>query len=195
MATATLSKPTNVKDTLADIEAAVEKIKNDQPQQFPEAASIGDAVRQGDIYIQLVDPKDVAALEGLYTRVPDEQLANHLQLAPGNTKGSRHIIQHAEGLSMWLPARTDEEILKFVYAQHKEPITKGERLNRWTAKFLEERENIGEAMALAGPIFKCDTPNAVTHPEHGDWLLPAGFYRVIFQRTVDEQERIRRVLD
>ena len=48
---------------------------------------------------------------------------------------------------------------------------------------------------LAGPIMRLSKPNTVTHPEHGDWQLPCGTYRVVFQRTIDETARIQRVLD
>jgi hypothetical protein len=192
MTTATL-KSNTVSNTLADIAAAVEKIKNDGLQNFPEAASIGDAVRQGDVYIQLMDEADIEALKLFYKQVPAEELENHLQLAPGNTKGSRHILQSAAGLEMWLPVDSDEAILTAIYK------SKGEKMpansNRWSHPYRKESDALESALALAGPLFKCSTPNIVAHPEHGDWALPKGTYRVIFQRTVDESQRIRRVLD
>jgi len=191
MTTATFAN--NVQQTLADIADAVEKIKNDQMQHFPEAASIGDAVRQGDIYIQLIDERDLYSLVMLYAHVPAEELGNRLQLAPGNTKGSRHIIQNTAGLTMWLPVLTDEAVLEYAYHLNNVPVP--ENVNVWTGPFKDTRDNIELALNLAGPIFKCATPNVVAHPEHGDWYLPVGVYRVIFQRTVDENARIRRVLD
>lgn len=183
----------NVQQTLVDIADAVEKIKNDQLQHFPEAASIGDAVRQGDIYIQLIDAHDLETLGALYAPVNNAELSNHLQLAPGNTKGSRHIIQSSDGLMMWLPTLTDDAVLQYVYKQHCVAVP--ENVHRFNAPYRDERDNIEMALSLAGPIFKCTTPNVVAHPEHGDWYLPTGVYRVIFQRTVDEDARIRRVLD
>jgi hypothetical protein len=192
MSTATIARSA-VRQTLDDINAAVEKIKNDQPQHFPLAASIGDAVRQGDLYIQLIDETDLADLSALYARVPDDQLANNLQLAPGNTKGSRHVIASTEGLTMWQPIKTDEAVMRHVY-RHK-GVKLPKNLKNFRAEYWSERDQIEAALALAGPIFKCATPNVVEHPEHGNWNLPAATYRVIFQRTVDEQERITRVLD
>lgn len=195
MTTATLSRTLTVSATLNDIHEAVEKIKNDQMQHFPEAASIGDAVRQGDVYIQLIDDASLGALHGFYVPVAPEALENHLQLAPGNTKGSRHILQSADGLEMWLPVDNDEAILKAIYAKNNTPWPKNTPVNRFQTPFRETLEKVEAALALAGPIFKCSKPAVVAHPEHGDWALPPGTYRVIFQRTVDESQRIRRVLD
>jgi hypothetical protein len=191
MTTATHTQ--NIQQTLVDIADAVEKIKNDQMQHFPEAASIGDAVRQGDIYIQLIDERDIAKLDGLYSPVAETELGNHLQLAPGNTKGSRHIIQNAAGLTMWLPNLTDAAVVEYMCKRHGEQVP--ENTHRFNRPHREECDNVETALAFAGPIFKCATPNVVAHPEHGDWYLPIGVYRVIFQRTVDEDARIRRVLD
>lgn len=193
MSTATLAS-SPVKQTLADISAAVERIKNDQPQHFPEAASIGDAVRQGDIYIQLIDPASVETFGGLFTPVPEDQLASNLQLAPGNTKGSRHVIASTDGLSMWQPIKTDEAVLRYVCAKHGTKLPKNLAGARISEHWHERRE-IEASLMLAGPIFKCAKPNVVEHPEHGNWNLPVGTYRVIFQRTVDDQARIARVLD
>lgn len=197
MTTATLSRSSTptVTRTLADIHEAVEKIKNDQMQHFPEAASLGDAVRQGDVYIQLIDESTLEALQGFYEPVAAEDLENHLQLAPGNTKGSRHILQSADGLEMWLPVDNDEAILKAVYARRGEKWPKDNIVNRYATPHREEFESIEAALALAGPVFRCSKPAVVAHPEHGDWALPPGTYRVIFQRTVDESQRIHRVLD
>lgn len=65
-----------------EIKNAVESIKNDEAQCFPEAASTGDYWRQGDIYITKLrhDSLDVNVSK-----------AHPNQLAPGNTQGSRHV--------------------------------------------------------------------------------------------------------
>lgn len=193
MATATLEKKTSITQTLSDIAEAVERIKNDAPQQFPEAASIGDAVRQGDIYIQLISESDLDTMKYLYNRVDTPVL----QLAPGNTKGSRHVLESADGVEMYLPADTDEAVMRYVFAKHGEKLP-AKRTNGqfgWSGQYFDERKEVEAALTLAGPIVRLTKPNAVTHPEHGDWKLPCGTYRIVFQRTVDEQERIRRVLD
>ena len=191
MTTATKTKNTyNVSRTLADIAAAVEAIKNDGLQHFPEAASVGDAVRQGDVYIQLINEADIAAAGPLFRKMAEPRL----QLAPGDTKGSRHILASAEGVEMWEPTLTDESTLKYVFAKHNTPLPKNYR-KTYVPEFRDERRELEVALNLAGPIMRLSAPNTVTHPEHGDWQLPCGTYRVIFQRTVDEEQRVRRVLD
>lgn len=189
MATATKNTVT-VSKTLSDIAAAVEAIKNDGLQHFPEAASIGDAVRQGDVYIQLIDEADIAAAGPLFHKLSEPVL----QLAPGNTKGSRHCLASAEGVEMWAPTLTDEAALKYVFAKNGAKLPKNYQ-RTFIGEYREERNEVEDAISLAGPIFKLSQPNTLVHPEHGDWSLPSGTYRVIFQRTVDEEQRIRRVLD
>ncbi len=51
---------------------------------------IGQVVRQGDIYIERV-----AAIEGKGKAVKSRQLA------PGTTKGSRHIVAESEAVTLW----------------------------------------------------------------------------------------------
>ena len=189
MATATKTNVT-VSKTLSDIAEAVEAIKNDGLQNFPEAASIGDAVRQGDVYIQLIADADLEAAGALFSKL-DQPV---LQLAPGNTKGSRHCLASADGVEMWNPTRTDEAVVKYVFAKNNTPLPKNYQ-RTFIREYTEERREIEAAISLAGPIFKLSKANTLQHPEHGDWALPPGTYRVIFQRTVDEAQRVRRVLD
>lgn len=191
MSTATLSnKKTFITKTLSDIAEAAERVQNDGLQQFSAAASPGDAVRQGDVVIQYLGSDDVQIPAHIYARV-DQPV---LQLAPGNTKGSRHCLASAEGVEMWLPVQTDEAVARHVYAKHNDKLPRGE-VRTWQLEYREERRALEEAMMLAGPIFKLSQTNVVAHPEHGDWALPCGTYRVIFQRTLDEMARIQRVLD
>jgi hypothetical protein len=193
MATATLSKKktTAITKTLSDIARAVEAVKNDGLQIFSDAASVGDAVRQGDVVIQFLGSDDVQIPAHIYARV-DQPV---LQLAPGNTKGSRHCLASADGVEMWLPVQTDEAVAKHVYAKHGVKMPRSGQIMSWRLDYSEERAALEEAVLMAGPIFKLSQPNTVVHPEHGDWQLPCGTYRVIFQRTLDEAQRIQRVLD
>ncbi len=46
-----------------------------------------------------------------------------------------------------------------------------------------------------GPILKLEVERTVTHPEHGDWILPPGIYGIRYQRTMDAMERAQRVAD
>lgn len=75
-------------------EAAIERIKK-SARSMPEVRvipdmKIGQVVRQGDIYIERV-----AAIEGKGKAIKSRQLA------PGTTKGSRHIVSESEGVTIW----------------------------------------------------------------------------------------------
>ena len=212
MTTATLERHTTatphaqkVKTAINAAQAAVERIKNDAPQNFPEAASIGDAVRQGDIYIQLIN--NVTAAPMLYVRTL--QPVFPLQLAEGNSKGSRHCLAHGNGVTVYEPISAgSEEFMAALAAQH--PTVAGtprrelagkiqqiERHNRNTPK-ENDHVTIAEAtrlVAFAGPILVLTKPNTITHPEHGDWVLPAGSYRITYQRTVARDNTAQRVID
>lgn len=71
-------------DEVGIVVSAAEAIKSDRLQSFPDAASVGDSVRQGDVYITLLAgvPSGCALVDK-----PSSQLA------PGNTQGSRHCIK------------------------------------------------------------------------------------------------------
>lgn len=82
----------SVDKTIGDIQKTAERIKNDDPQRFPEAASPGDSFRQGDLYITLLE------------RVPDNckpMGKSRAQLAEGETQGSRHCLDSLEGVRMY----------------------------------------------------------------------------------------------
>jgi hypothetical protein len=198
-----------VPDTVRLVEEAVERIKNDGDQTFPSAASIGDAVRQGDIYIQLID--DFEGVPALYKKL--ENVPYPLQLAPGNTKGSRHMLEESAGAEVFVvdlevdqSNSTDDDVL-FTEESQRAFATKVDELaqaitnesqeerNRWQSRTRRAGALIADAIDFSGPIMKLKNSATVSHPEHGNWVLPAGTYRVTFQRTVDSTARIRRVLD
>ena len=194
---------------------AVEKIKNDMPQKFPEAASIGDAVRQGDVYIQLIEP--VTAAPEFY--VEQKKVSYPVQLAPGNTKGSRHLLEESPGAVVYVNEiqaaffdaeafvaddRDGRMALWELRAKYRTKINEiatriaGEddtAANKWNSKTQDIRMELTDVLSLTGPIFVLKNPGVVSHPEHGDWHLPAGCYRVVFQRTVDNAQNVSRVLD
>jgi hypothetical protein len=187
---------------LREAQATVESIKNDAPQYFPEAASIGDAVRQGDIYIQLIEP--VTKTPFLYRNASP---TFPMQLADGNTKGSRHCLAHGNGVTVYAPVDVNSlEMLSDVAAQFgiktsdvdwTTKLRNAEWEERRTASPQKNTHTLGAAQMLtfAGPIFNLTETNTVTHPEHGDWILPPGSYRVTYQRTVARDNTVTRVLD
>lgn len=74
----------SIAQVLTEVQEHAESIKTDELQHFPEAASHCDYHRQGDVYVIKLDS------------VPDgfEECQVERQLAPGNTRGSRHILSH-----------------------------------------------------------------------------------------------------
>ena len=127
------------------VRESAEVIRNGDTKYFPEAASVGDNARQGDIYIELLEgvPKDAKPIE-----------KPSAKLAPGDTQGSRHILDSMVGVTLY-----------------------------------ERRD----ASVLEGPIMNLTETRTVTHPEHGDWVLPPGTYGVTYQRAYAED--LRRQMD
>lgn len=190
-------------DAVQKVSESVEKIKNDGVQKFPIAANIGDAVRQGDIYIQLIDPLDSAPL--FYTRITTPSFP--YQLAPGNTKGSRHCLEYSDGIELYIPevvqilenqeANLDPSIARTLQLKintYAESLAKADTDRKLMHYAITS--DINDVLELSGPIFVLKNETTVSHPEHGDWVLPPGTYRCIFQRTVSVADNsIRRVLD
>jgi hypothetical protein len=124
-----------------------ECIISDAMQRFPESASVGDTVRQGDLYFMLIDSVPLGCVR---IKKPSSQLA------PGTTQGSRHCLSSIDGVECY---------------------------------------SLKEPTVYDGPVLVVNQEVTVTHPEHGDWLLPCGIYAVTYQRTEDSEGRQRRVQD
>tara|TARA_Y100000310_G_scaffold213286_1_gene214204 strand:- start:8310 stop:8723 length:414 start_codon:yes stop_codon:yes gene_type:complete len=136
----------NAVEEMKKVKESAEKIKNDEPQRFPEAASNGDAFRQGDIYIT-----KISGVLASKHRLVDQPAA---QLAPGTTRGSRHILDSLDGVELYI---------------------------------------VKDADALTGPLVVTLKERVVTHPEHGDVILPPGCYAITYQRAYADE--LRRVAD
>jgi len=82
-------------DDVSVVVSVAESIKNDELQHFPEAASVGDYIRQGDVYVTLLEkvPGKCKAVKN-----PSNQLA------PGNTQGSRHCIKSLRDVKVFAVA-------------------------------------------------------------------------------------------
>ncbi len=83
-----------MKNETANTEAAIQRIKQ-SARSMPEVRvisgmKIGEVVRQGDIYIERV-----AKIKGKGKSVKSRQLA------PGTSKGSRHIVDESPGVTLW----------------------------------------------------------------------------------------------
>lgn len=94
-----------MQNVVSEVEMVAQKVAKRETQRFPVAASPGDAVRQGDVYITLLDG------------VPDgceKQKTWDTQLAPGTTQGSRHVLDSRVGVTCYLlpsPSEFDGPVL------------------------------------------------------------------------------------
>jgi hypothetical protein len=81
---------------------------------------------------------------------------------------------------------------KQVQLQLAPGTTKGSRhcLDSGKGVLMYEAKN-GDA--LQGPIIKTTKERTVTHPEHGNVILPPGIYNITYQRAYAEE--LRRVAD
>jgi len=115
--------------------------------------SVGDVVRQGDLYLVCVDS------------LPQGSITEDRQLAPGTTQGSRHVLQ-------------GDCVI------HKGVTVSDYPSNQAVSKIHP---------ILVGPAFYCKGEVTVTHPEHGDKILPADTtWQVIYQQVwADEVRRVR----
>lgn len=91
------------------------------------------------------------------------------QLAPGDSQGSRHVL-HGE---CELYAADKSEVLQMI------------------AKHVSGYAGFDE---LVGPVFKTLGDVEVSHPEHGNRILPAGeVFAVVYQRAFADE--VRRQID
>lgn len=133
----------------AKIQRGAERIRNDEPATIG-TVSIGDVVRQGDLYVVAIEALP-EVLRPLKSR----------QLAPGHTRGSRHILVG------------DAEI----FEPNKDQVL------AVIARALAPR-NFESYAPLVGPVFRTIGQCELDHPEHGNRLLPAGdCFAVIYQRA------------
>jgi hypothetical protein len=134
---------------------------------FSEASTDGDMIWQGDLGIGITSG---GVPEG-YVKV--DKITN-LCLVPGQdqTIGSKHCLESAAGVEMWVPTtpsagfRKDEEV--------------------WNEESLD------------GPYLRISNGIKITHPVHGDVSVPSCFkeVQIVYQREWDaEQARERRAAD
>lgn len=137
----------NATKVVETVQAVAKTICKRETQEFPVGASVGDCVRQGDVYITLL------------AEVPHgckEQKEWDVQLAPGTTQGSRHVLDSRDGVKCYTHP---------------------------------------DATEFDGPILVLTKTRELTHPEHGNWILPPGIYGISYQRTQDALDRALRVAD
>lgn len=84
------------------IASGKDQIKPGEAIRFPAAANLGDCVRQGDLYLTLVNsvPADFARPE-----------KPSVQLVPGNTEGAKHCLDSLAAVDLFVPPKWDAESL------------------------------------------------------------------------------------
>lgn len=98
------SKQVSMSDFLNQMQQQVESIRNDQPIEFSVAASAGDYIRQGDVYVTLCDEVPV----GFTKREMKDLGRNPAQVAIGSTQGSRHIWDSLDGVEIYKKDNANE---------------------------------------------------------------------------------------
>ena len=89
-------------EPLGALRQHLETIEPGQPVTLTAAACPSDAIRQGDLYLIVVD------------KVPEgykKARKPSCQLVPGNTQGSKHCLDSLAGVEMYLPQEWSEESL------------------------------------------------------------------------------------
>ena len=81
------------------------RVRPGQTERFTAAAVVGDAIRQGDLYLVVSE-----APPEHFIRV-DRPKDTDRQLVPGNTTGAKHCLDSLEGVEMWRPKDWSEESL------------------------------------------------------------------------------------
>lgn len=148
-------KNLSAEKAFSKIQAAAEKIRNDEPATIG-TVSLGDVIRQGDLYLV-----SIGGLPRTLRRLKSPQLA------PGSSRGSRHILVG------------DFEIFE------PEP----EHVMALIARAIAPR-TFESYVPLVGPVFRTHGQVEVTHPEHGNRLLPGGeCFAVIYQRAFGREVR------
>lgn len=84
------------------------RVQPGRPERLSEAASVGDTVAQGDLYLMVVD-----RMPDGYKQVKRPKKAD-AQLVPGATQGARHCLSDVRAVSLYRPkgwGRDDASLL------------------------------------------------------------------------------------
>lgn len=83
----------------------IEQVKPGMPAAFTSACVPGDCIRQGDLYLVIVDSPPTGYVPIAKPTEVDKQLV------PGNTEGARHCLDSLAGVKLFRPQKWDEESL------------------------------------------------------------------------------------
>jgi hypothetical protein len=152
-----LTETIDARTALAEVLRTAEKICSNAHETIW-TMSPGDMVRQGDLYITC-----------LGTEPPGGIPAGTRQLAPGLSRGARHVVDG------------DCDVLR---VPHKVAV---EALCRVVPGAYTQQ--------LIGPVIRARGPVTITHPEHGDRTLPGDACYLVTHQRIWTSEKIRRQLD
>lgn len=129
-----VKKVVKLDDALVALRNSVESMDAAKTERIG-SPSVNDVVRQGDVYIINIE------------KLPEGKPTTQMQLVPGSSQGSRHILQG-------------------------------------NVRLVKEVQFRDINSVLLGPAFECIGEVSVTHPEHGDKILPAGTcWQVVYQQA------------
>lgn len=151
-----MAKTMTAEKAFVQVRTTAEKIRNDEPARIG-TVSAGDVVRQGDLYLVALP------------RLPEKRTAtSDRKLAPGDTQGSRHILDGK--CEVWTADKSQ------------------------VAALIHEAAKTDVPPELIGPVFRTIGEVTVTHPEHGHRIIPANeCFATVYQRA--HAEEVRRVRD
>ena len=102
--TAVLSR---IEKRVEEIRGGTHVVQPGSPLAFSEASTPGDCIAQGDLYICVIDEKEIPKdYEEIKYTVRD------LQLVPDNTEGARHCLENFDGVRVFRPKKWDGEDLR-----------------------------------------------------------------------------------
>jgi hypothetical protein len=138
------------------VQEQAEQIKNDETQ-IVGTVSTSDVIRQGDLYLISIGKLPKSA-----------KPRKDMQLAPGATQGSRHVV--LDGANVFDAKAEDVSAL------------------------IQKANGKTIPVELIGPVIQTTAPCELDHPEHGNFILPADeVFAVVYQRCFADQ--VRRQLD
>jgi len=93
-----------IESTMCRVRAGVDPlVQPGRPESFTRGCVAGDAIRQGDLYLVIVD-----TVPAHFIRATDDSC----QLVPGNTEGAKHCLDSLEGVTKWYPPNWSSESLE-----------------------------------------------------------------------------------
>lgn len=112
---------------------------------------VGYHVRQGDLYVQRIKS---------FNKEDYKEVSNR-QLAPGQSKGSRHTV--SDSVTVY------------------EPIDKS----------MGNAEIVNGGIIIKGPIIESKDRFSVMHVEHADMSMPCGTYQIMYQADPQTMRRVQ----